>query len=117
MTTKKGECVDTYGDMAPTHRTLDRPQKRGAKGYYTGSRLAFLESRLDEYISLRGKSRHHFWYELYEAWWEKFPWRLPDKEEPPTDDNAKMKQLAYLGVDDANEKAKVEAQTHEVSFA
>jgi hypothetical protein len=92
-----------------------QPQKRGAKGYYTGSRLTFLEGYCDQYISLRGKSRHQFWHEFFTAWWEKYPWRLPDHEEPPADDPKKMEALARVGVDE-DAKSDVELKVREVSL-
>lgn len=92
---------------------LAQPQKRGAKSYYTGSRLAFLEQNREEYVSLRGKSRRQFWHQLYTEWWQRYPWRLPDDEEPPADDPKKMLELSDVGVDD-DLKSKVEAKARQV---
>ena len=74
----------------------------------------FLESHCDEYASLRGRSRREFWHKLFEVWWQRYPWRLPDKEEPPANDPEKMVELSYIGAD-ADEKAAVEARVREVS--
>ena len=93
-----------------------QPKKRGAKNYFTGSRLTFLEGHCDKYISLRGKSRHEFWHALFNDWWQKYPWRLPDNEEPPADDPARMAELSYAGGDEDSEaKVVVEARVRKVS--
>ena len=93
-----------------------KPKKRGAKSYYQGSRLAFLEGYFDEYVSLRGKSRHDFWHRVYSSWWEKYPWRLPDGDEPPTDNPGRMEELSHVGGDEDREaKAEAEAKVRKVS--
>ena len=100
----------------PTHRMIAQPQKRGSKGYYKGTRLMFLEGYSDEYVLLRSKSRHSFWHRLFEAWWQTYPWRLPDEEEPPLNDPERMQQLSHVGGDeDMAEKAVVEARVRKVS--
>lgn len=92
------------------------PKKRGVKSYYQGSRLAFLEGHFNEYVSLRGKSRHNFWHRVYNTWWERYPWRLPDDEEPPTHDPERMKEVSHVGGDEDREaKAEVEAKARKVS--
>ena len=75
-----------------------------------------MNSRLDEYVSLRGKCRVKFWFELFQAWWQKYPWRLPDNVEPPSDDPGKMMELARTGSGDEEEKRKVEEKLRSVSF-
>lgn len=100
--------------MNSTHRVIAQPLKRGAKTYFTGLRLALLERHCDEYNSLRGKSCHQFWHKLFEEWWRRYPWRLPDQEEPPTDDPQKMIELAHVGLD-KEEKSEVEKKLHTVS--
>ena len=97
-----------------THRIAAQPQKRGAKNYFTGSRLALLERHTDEYIKLRGKSRRPFWHNLFSEWWGKYPWRLPDDEEPPANDTKKMEELAHVG-EDTDAKIEVEARLRAVS--
>ena len=90
------------------------PQKRGVKGYFTGSRLELLNSYRDEYISLRGKSRAKFWHRFYEHWWSTYPWRLDDHEEPPANDPEKMAELSEVGVDQEL-KGAVEKNLRDVS--
>ena len=70
----------------------------------------------DEYISLRGKDRHKFWFKLYEEWWTRYPWRLPDHEEPPVNDPKKMEELAYVGEGDEKLKSMVEEKVRDVSL-
>ena len=75
-----------------------------------------MEGFFDEYVSLRGKSRHDFWRRVYIAWWEMYPWRLPDGEEPPANDPGKMEALSYVGGDeDKKAKAKAEGAARKVS--
>ena len=100
----------------PAHRATAQPQKRGVKGYFTGSRLEFLTSYCDEYISLRGQSRHQFWFNLFNEWWMRYPWRLLDNEEPPTNDPKMMEALAYVGEEDEEAKRSVEEKLREVSM-
>jgi len=109
MTARKGKCVDIRPHKHPTYQALAQPQKRGAKTYFTGSRLTYLEQHSDEYISLRGKSRHKFWHEFFKGWWARYPWRLPDNEEPPTNDLEKMKELSRVAGDE-DEKSRVEGK-------
>lgn len=97
-------------------RRITAQQKRGVKGYFVGSRLEFLNSRLSEYVSLRGKCRNRFWGALYEAWWQKYPWRLPDDVEPPSNDPGRMMELARTGSGDVEEKKKVEIKLRKVGF-
>ena len=99
-----------------THRTTAQPKKRGAKNYFQGSRLAFLERYCDEYIALCGKSRHQFWHKLFEEWWQRYPWCLPDHEEPPANNPEKMKELASAGLEDMDEKSEVEERLHNMSL-
>lgn len=113
MPTKKGKYVEIRRHRNPTYRMTAEPQKRGAKPHYTGSRLTFLEGYLDEYVSLRGKSRRKFWHELFEAWWQKYPWRLPETAEPPTNDLEKMRELSFVGAD-VDAKADTETRGREV---
>ena len=68
----------------------------------------------DEYVSLHGKSHHQFWFKFFNEWWAKYPWRLPDNEEPPTDNLKKMEELAHIGGDEGL-KSIVEEKLHEVS--
>ena len=113
MTAKKGKYAVTRSYRSATHSVSAQPKKRGAKSYYTGSRLAFLEQYCDEYISLRGKCRKLFWHRFFTEWWQKYPWRLQDHEEPPTDDPEKMAELALVG-EDKDLKSKVEEKVRKV---
>jgi len=47
---------------------------------------------------------------VYSAWWIRYPWRLDDDDEPPTDDLAKMAQLAAIAPGDEGAKKDVEQQ-------
>lgn len=67
---------------------------------------------------MKGQNRNKFWFEFFSQWWEKFPWKLDDKEEPPVNDSNKMKELASAQTDgEREEKKKVEAATTLVSFS
>ena len=77
-------------------------------------RLALLELYSDRYIMLHGKSRLQFWHDFYSNWWKRYPWHLPDDEEPPTDDSKKMEELAHVG-ENENAKSKVEKKLRTVS--
>ena len=77
-----------------------------------------MNSHFDEYVSLRGKSRHQFWHTVFNGWWDRYPWRLPDDKEPPADDPEKMKELAYVGGEkDKQAKMMVEKATREVGLS
>ena len=94
---------------------IAQPQKHGAKGYFTGSRLEFLSQYCDEYISLRGKKRAQFWDKLFERWWQTYPWRLADDEEPPTGDPEKMRVLSQVD-GDYDLKGSVEKKLRDVGI-
>lgn len=116
MTPRKGEDFKIRPHEDLLLHFIEEPQKRGAKGHFAGSRHKFLTGYLNEYIALRGKSRIQFWHKLYNAWWEKYPWRLPDSEEPPTDNPERMKELARVETDaDAERKSEVENALRDVS--
>lgn len=74
-----------------------------------------MNSRLDEYIALRNKSRRQFWFDLMKEWWQLYPWRLPDDQEPPADDAEKMEQLASAKQEDVKKKSEVEEKLQKVS--
>ena len=115
MTAKKGEFVKTYPHKSTAHPVSAQPQKRGAKPYYAGSRLAFLEGYHNKYISLCGKKHQQFWDQLLAEWWEKYPWHLKDHEEPPTNDHKKILELVSVGTDE-DLKKEIEAKTQWVSL-
>ena len=114
MPAKKGERTQIRPLQKRTHRIIAEPQKRGPKGYFSGTRLAFLTGYCDEYIALRGKDRHQFWSALFSEWWKRYPWRLDDHEEPPTNNREKMKELAYARGEDKDAKSAVEKRLREV---
>lgn len=94
----------------------DPEQRRGRKSYFQGSRKEFLESRVAAYNSLKKGNRKNFWHELYSAWWERFPWKLPDNEEPPTDNPAKMVQLGSVAPGEEVVKRQVEENLTKVRW-
>ena len=70
----------------------------------------------EEYNALRGRDRHQFWFKLFTEWWQRYPWRLEDHEEPPTNNPEKMVELAYVGDEsDVEKKAEVEQRVRDVS--
>lgn len=83
-------------------------KRRGPKGYFQGSRKEFLESQLPAYLATRKTSRRGFWHVFWSNWWGRYPWRLDDSEEPPTNDPAEMEELGRDGPDDKHLKAEVE---------
>ena len=85
-------------------------QRRGPKGYYSGSRKEFLESQIPAYAACKKGNRQKFWHALYRSWWQRYPWKLNDNEEPPTDDPGKMLSLASVAPGDQEQKKKTERQ-------
>jgi hypothetical protein len=71
-------------------------KRRGPKGHYTGSRKAFLEGNIPAYLAAKRGNRQSFWHELRSRWWERYPWKLDDEQEPPTDDPVEMAKLASV---------------------
>lgn len=88
--------------------------KRGPLGHFQGSRLAFLNSHIPEYKSLKKGARHGFWHRLYTTWWQRYPWKLDDNEEPPENDTDKMAQLGSVAPDEKDWKGKTEKQLTDV---
>lgn len=99
-----------------TYEDLENPEKRGAKPRFTGSRQKLLEDHLDEYIGLRHQNRNDFWFKFFAKWWQNYPWRLGDKEEPPSDNPARMAELASVEEAEKESKSKVEAELITVCF-
>lgn len=98
-----------------THLAEDAPsRRRGPKGYFQGSRKEFLEDQLPKYLACKKGSRQDFWHRLYSAWWLRFPWRLEDTREPPTDHPERMIRLAAVAPGDEAEKILVEEALTEV---
>lgn len=83
-------------------------QRRGPKGHFQGSRKEFLESQLPAYLAIKKGSRQNFWHKLFCAWWQRFPWKLSDEKEPPTDEPEKMAQLASVEPGEEPRKQEVE---------
>lgn len=83
------------------------PQQRGPKGYFQGSRKEFLESQLPAYMAVKKGNRHRFWHQFWTAWWERYPWKLDDDAEPPTDPE-EIKELMSVGPGEENLKEGVE---------
>ena len=108
---KKGETslAAAYFD-ALTNLSADdsKTQRRGPKGYFQGSRKVFLEGRIAAYLASKRGNRQGFWHELYRDWWERYPWKLNDEQEPPTDDPGEMAELASVEPGDEPTKAQVE---------
>ena len=82
--------------------------RRGPKGYFLGTRKEFLDSQLPEYLATKRGARQKFWYKFYCAWWQRFPWKLGDDEEPPTDNPEEMARLASVAPGDDERKRGVE---------
>ena len=78
--------------LTKPHTVEIAPKQRGPKGYFHGSRKEFLESQLPAYTADKKGSRQSFWHKFWTAWWEHYPWKLSDNEEPPTDP-VKLKEL------------------------
>lgn len=102
--------------MNRTYEDIENPGKRGAKPRFTGSRQKLLEDHLDEYIALRHQNRNEFWFKVLAKWWENYPWKLDDKEEPPLDNPVKMAELASAEEAEKEAKSEVEAKLVAVSF-
>ena len=103
--------------MNGTYEGAENPVKRGPKPYFTGSRQKLLEEHLEEYASLKHKNRNQFWFEFFAKWWEKFPWKLDDKDEPPLDDPAEMDKLGSVGAGERGRKSEVEVAVTLVSIS
>ena len=88
--------------------------RRGPQGYFQGSRLDLLMSQIPEYTSMKKGTRRGFWHRLYSVWWERYPWKLGDKEEPPEDDPEKMTQLRSVAPGERDLKKTVEHELTDV---
>ena len=101
------ELTHLYAAKAPL-------QRRGPKGYFKDSRKEFLESWLPAYKTTKRGNRQAFWHKFYCSWWQRYPWKLSDDEEPPTDNPARMANLAALAPGEENQKKEVERRLKEV---
>ena len=94
--------------LTETHAESEAPSRRGPKGYFQGSRKDFLEGWLPEYTAAKKGCRQNFWYDFWSAWWQHYPWRLDDGEEPPKDNPEKMRRLASIASGEEKIKKEVE---------
>ena len=88
--------------------------RHGPPGHFQGSRLSFLTSKIEEYSTLKKGTRRGFWHKLYSNWWERYPWKLDDKEEPPEDDPVKMTWLRSVTPGESALKTTVEQELTDV---
>ena len=65
---------------------------------------------------MAGKKGHrqNFWHEFWSAWWQRYPWKLDDSEEPPTDDPDEMERLRSLEPSERTLRGEIEANLTEV---
>ena len=109
-----------FGPLSPVIATLTHltentsAKRRGPKGYFQGSRKEFLEGYLPTYLTYKKGNRQKFWHELFNVWWQRYPWKLDDDQEPPTDNSERMTTLASVGPGDLAVKAAVEKKLTEV---
>jgi hypothetical protein len=88
--------------------------RRGPKGYFKDSRLAYLERNLPAYNATTKGNRNNFWHKFYTGWWQRFPWKLDDGDEPPTDSPSKMAGLGSVAPGEDVPKGEVEKRLTEV---
>ncbi|KAF9782647.1 hypothetical protein BJ322DRAFT_1110523 [Thelephora terrestris] len=100
-TTGKAKGMASLNEQAAQRR-------RGPKGYFKDSRKEYLQSHLPAYVACKKGSRQGFWHRLYSGWWERFPWKLKDNDEPPANDPAEMKRLASVTPGEEARKKEVE---------
>ena len=101
-------CAPRYFNELTRLNLEDAPQRRGPKGYFTGSRKEFLESQLPAYMVIKKGIRRGFWHKFWSTWWQRYPWGLEDDEEPPADDPDKMARLVSVGPGQQALKVEVE---------
>jgi hypothetical protein len=101
----------------PTWSDAGPGQRRGPKGHFQNARLEFLEGQVPAYLATKKGGRQKFWHDLYCGWWQRFPWKLSDDEEPPTNDPEEMARLASVAPGDADLKAQVEKRLNDVRWA
>jgi hypothetical protein len=89
-------------------------KRRGPKGYFRDSQLAYLESNLPAYNATTKGNRHNFWHKFYTGWWQRFPWKLGDGDEPPTDGLSAMAGLGSVAPGEQELKGEVEQRLNEV---
>lgn len=90
------------------------PKKRGNKGDFHGSRLAYLNSRLTAYNLAGTKvSFPDFWLETMRGYWSRFPWYIPITEEPPAE--IPDEDISNMSADELVDRAKIMTALEEVS--
>lgn len=65
-------------------------------------------------MAVKKGSRQGFWHKFWSAWWQRYPWKLDDNEEPPTNNPEKMARLASVAPGEDVFKKEVEQQLMEV---
>ena len=90
--------------------------RRGPKEYFSGSRKEFLKSHFPAYLTTGKGNRQDFWHDLFSTWWGRYPWRLADDEEPPTENHEEMAKLALAGPNDLAQKRHVVKRLENVRF-
>ena len=53
-------------------------------------------------------SRQSFWHRFYSTWWQRFPWKLDDDQEPLMNDPEKMARLASVAPGEETKKGNIE---------
>ena len=118
--TQKGQSLPmhlTYSSAYHLRAGKGSLQRRGPKGRFKGSKRLYLESHLSEYVASKKGNRQNFWHKVYSGWWERFPWKLEDDEEPPTDDPVEMARLAEVAPGEEAQKEVVEKSLQEVCYS
>nr|GAT42903.1 predicted protein [Mycena chlorophos] len=93
----------------------------GSRAKFKGKRLEYLQAFVPEYLANKARGGRHrrgsgksLWDTVFPGYWTAFPWRLPEDEEPPEDQD-ELKKLALPG--DDKEKAEedwIKAETQKV---
>jgi hypothetical protein len=114
---KKGEtslAVAYFNALTNLSAKDSETRRRGPRGHFLGSRKVFLEGYLPAYLACKRGNRGSFWHELQCSWWDRYPWKLNDDQEPPTDDPEEMAKLASVEPDEEDKKALVEGELIDV---
>lgn len=73
-------------------------------------------SNLSAYMECRKGNRQGFWHNLYATWWQRYPWKLEDDKEPPTNDPDEMARLASVVPGEEGSKAAVKQRLTKVRW-
>ena len=111
---KSRPCVVDFGCAHETNAENEAAPRRGPKGYFQGTRRDFLESCLPDYIAAKKGHCQNFWYGFWSAWWQRYPWKLEDDQEPPKDNPERMARLAAVAPGEEQAKKEVEQRLREV---